>query len=94
MSIHCHQPKPVQARDWRQAMRRGLFCRCPNCGEGRLFRAFLKPVALGWLLSGRYRTTRDPSLTGLATPARISLLTIFFGLACAGLLWLLSVVMA
>jgi uncharacterized protein (DUF983 family) len=25
-------------------MRRGLFCRCPNCGEGRLFRAFLKPV--------------------------------------------------
>ena len=56
--------------------------------------AFLKPVALGWLLSGRYRTTRDPSLTGLATPARISLLTIFFGLACAGLLWLLSVVMA
>ena len=44
MSIHCHQPKPVQARDWRQAMRRGLFCRCPNCGEGRLFRAFLKPV--------------------------------------------------
>ncbi|MBO6716654.1 MAG: DUF983 domain-containing protein [Rhizobiaceae bacterium] len=24
------------------AMLRGLRCRCPNCGEGRLFRAFLK----------------------------------------------------
>ncbi|MEI5663366.1 DUF983 domain-containing protein [Bosea sp. CCNWLW174] len=44
MSIHCHQPKPVQARDWRQAMRRGLFGRCPHCGEGKLFRTFLKPV--------------------------------------------------
>ena len=25
-------------------MRRGLFGRCPHCGEGKLFRAFLKPV--------------------------------------------------
>ena len=24
------------------AMRRGLMCRCPNCGKGKLFRAFLK----------------------------------------------------
>ena len=38
--------------------------------------------------------TRDPSLTGLATPARLSLLTIIAGLVCAGLLWLLSLVMA
>lgn len=56
--------------------------------------AFLKPAALGWLLSGRYRDTRDTSLTGLATPARLSLLTIFAGLACAGLLWFSSLVMA
>ncbi len=56
--------------------------------------AFLKPVALGWLLSGRYRETRDTSLTGLATPARISLLTIFAGLAFAGVLWLFSLVAA
>ncbi|WP_117193938.1 DUF983 domain-containing protein [Rhizobium terrae] len=27
-----------------RSIRRGLACRCPNCGEGRLFRAFLKPV--------------------------------------------------
>jgi uncharacterized protein (DUF983 family) len=23
---------------------RGVKCRCPNCGEGRLFRKFIKPV--------------------------------------------------
>jgi hypothetical protein len=56
--------------------------------------AFLKPAALAWLLSGRYRESQDSSLSGLATPAKISLLVIFGGLACAGLLWLLSLVMA
>jgi len=25
-----------------EAMKRGLFGRCPHCGEGRMFRAFLK----------------------------------------------------
>ena len=55
-------------------------------GEG----AFAKPSALWWLLSGRYRQTRDQALTGLATPARVAMLTIFGGLAMAGLLWLLS----
>jgi uncharacterized protein (DUF983 family) len=29
-------------RDLKQAMWRGFLCRCPNCGEGRLFRAYLK----------------------------------------------------
>ena len=55
-------------------------------GEG----AFLKPLALAWLLRGDYRATRDPSLSGLATPARISLLVIIAGLVLAGLLWLVS----
>jgi len=54
--------------------------------------AFLKPSALGWLLRGGYRAVRDPSLSGLATPARISLLVIFLGLGMAGLLWLVSLV--
>jgi len=27
-----------------RSIKRGLACRCPNCGDGRLFRAFLKPV--------------------------------------------------
>ncbi|RZA31886.1 MAG: hypothetical protein EOP92_28895 [Lysobacteraceae bacterium] len=56
--------------------------------------AFLRPAALGWLLSGRYRQTHDRSLTGLATPARISLLVIFGGVIGGGLLWLLSEVVA
>jgi hypothetical protein len=52
--------------------------------------AFLKPAALAWLLRGAYRRVRDPALSGLATPARISLLVIFLGLGLAGLLWLVS----
>lgn len=54
--------------------------------------AFLKPSALAWLLRGGYRAVRDPSLSGLATPARISLLVIFLGLLLAGLLWLVALV--
>jgi hypothetical protein len=50
--------------------------------------AFLKPAALAWLLRGDYYQTRDTSLSGLATPARVSLLVIFSGLGLAGLLWL------
>ena len=50
--------------------------------------AFINPAALAWLLAGRYYATRDRSLSGLATPARIALLTIIAGLLLAGLLWL------
>ena len=59
-------------------------------GEG----AFLNPVALRWLLAGGYRATPDPSLSGLATPARIALLVIIGGLSMAGLLWSWSLVAA
>ena len=31
-----------EKRDVWTAMRRGFRCRCPRCGEGKLFRAFLK----------------------------------------------------
>ncbi len=58
-------------------------------GEG----AFLNPQALGWLLKGGYRGRQDPSLTGLAAPARIALVVIFAALGMAALLWLLSKVM-
>jgi uncharacterized protein (DUF983 family) len=34
------RPRP-QRNVW-TAMKRGFLCRCPNCGEGKLFRAFLK----------------------------------------------------
>ncbi len=56
--------------------------------------AFVNPAALRWLLAGGYRATPDPSLSGLATPARIALLTIIFGLSMAGLLWLVAEVMS
>ncbi len=35
----------IEKRDWKQAMKRGFVGRCPQCGEGKLFRAFLKPTA-------------------------------------------------
>ncbi len=35
----------TEKRDWRQAMARGFRGKCPHCGEGQLFRAFLKPTA-------------------------------------------------
>ena len=31
-----------EKRNLGQAIRRGLFGRCPNCGQGKLFRKFLK----------------------------------------------------
>jgi uncharacterized protein (DUF983 family) len=45
MSIRYEHAETIQPeRDWRQAIGRGLRGRCPHCGQGRLFRAFLKPV--------------------------------------------------
>lgn len=32
-------------RSGSEAALKGFRCRCPKCGQGRLFRAFLKPVA-------------------------------------------------
>ena len=34
----------VTARPIGLAMGRGFLCRCPHCGEGKLFRAYLKVV--------------------------------------------------
>jgi uncharacterized protein (DUF983 family) len=33
---------PAEKRDLWTAFKRGLRCRCPRCGDGKLFRAFLK----------------------------------------------------
>jgi len=33
---------PAEKRDLWTALKRGLRCRCPRCGEGKLFRVFLK----------------------------------------------------
>ena len=37
-----HSGRPARAL-W-TAISRGLFCRCPNCGKGKLFASFLKVV--------------------------------------------------
>ena len=37
-------PAALSERPLGLAIRRGLLGRCPNCGEGRLFRAYLKVV--------------------------------------------------
>jgi hypothetical protein len=51
-------------------------------------------MALGWLLRGGYRGVDDRNLNGLASPARLSLLTIIIALILAGLLWALSAVVS
>jgi uncharacterized protein (DUF983 family) len=34
----------MEHRFWKSAMVRGAVCSCPACGQGKLFRAYLKPV--------------------------------------------------
>ena len=36
------EQSPAAKRDVWTALKRGFRCRCPRCGEGKLFRAFLK----------------------------------------------------
>jgi len=50
--------------------------------------AFLSPKALGWLLRGQYREVSDRQFTGLATPARVSLICVLSALGMSALLWL------
>jgi uncharacterized protein (DUF983 family) len=38
------QVKTLQDRSVGQAMWRGTLCKCPNCGQGRMFRAYLKVI--------------------------------------------------
>ncbi|MEF3081231.1 hypothetical protein V3391_03280 [Luteimonas sp. SMYT11W] len=53
--------------------------------------AFVQPAALRWLLAGAYREVPDRQFTGLATPARISLMVILGALAASAVLWLWSI---
>src|SRR6266700_3224029 len=39
---HDSRPAETTAAMIRQAMTRGFFGKCPNCGHGKMFRAFLK----------------------------------------------------
>ncbi len=55
--------------------------------------AFLGRQPLRWLLRSQWRALSDRSLSGLANPARLALLTLLGSLATAGLLGLLSKVL-
>lgn len=41
MSVAYARDEPAKRPRW-QALRRGFLGRCPNCGEGHIFRAYLK----------------------------------------------------
>lgn len=51
---------------------------------------FFHPKAFVWLLQRKYRSLNDGSLSGLATPAYLSLMCIILGVLGAGVLWLVS----
>jgi uncharacterized protein (DUF983 family) len=38
------EPSDLSARSNKEAIRRGLLCRCPHCGEGKLFDGYLTVV--------------------------------------------------
>jgi uncharacterized protein (DUF983 family) len=60
------QERPVE-RDTFSALLRGFRCRCPQCGEGKLFGRFLKPVAAceacGESMEGQRSDDLPPYLT-------------------------------
>ena len=40
------------------AVQRGLFCRCPQCGKGKLYQSYLKPVNLCAVCSTSFKNIR------------------------------------
>ncbi|WP_315922081.1 DUF983 domain-containing protein [Mesorhizobium sp. SP-1A] len=44
-TVEAHAPYVRPKRKLSEAMKRGLLGRCPHCGEGKLFRSYLRPVA-------------------------------------------------
>ena len=38
------ETKPLEQRSVGQAVWRGTLCKCPHCGQGKMFRAYLKVV--------------------------------------------------
>lgn len=63
--------------------------RHPAVRQGFGGMAFSSTAALGWLLAGKYRALTDPSLNGLATPARIALICTLLALFASGVLWVI-----
>jgi uncharacterized protein (DUF983 family) len=73
---------PLAPRDWKQAMKRGLMCRCPACGEGRIFERFLKvkPACdnCGERFDGHRADDMPPYITMMIVGHVIVALNLFF----------------
>lgn len=78
-----------EKRDTGRAMKRGLLGRCPHCGEGRLFRAFLKPVDHCAVCNEEYTHQRADDL-----PAYLSIVLVghivIGGFMMTDMVWTLS----
>ena len=61
-ATHSHAPSRRPQRNVWNAIKRGWSGRCPHCGEGRLFRSFLKPVETCFSCSEEmhYQRADDP----------------------------------
>jgi uncharacterized protein (DUF983 family) len=71
IAYQTHQPgddaAPLERRPVWRSIRRGVACRCPNCGSGKTFRAYLKVApactACGLDLSGHRADDLPPYIT-------------------------------
>lgn len=79
----------TEKRDVAKAMKRGMFCRCPNCGEGKLFRAFLKPVDNCAVCNEDYTHQRADDLPAYLTIVIVGHIVIG-GFMMTDLVWTLS----
>lgn len=81
----------LPARDWKQAMGRGLRCRCPNCNEGKIFKSFLKvnPAceACGERLDGHRADDMPPYITIMIVGHIIVAANLFFERAAEWPMW-------
>jgi uncharacterized protein (DUF983 family) len=74
-------PAPQSGNIWPR-IRRGLRLRCPRCGEGKLFRAYLKPVENCESCGQRWgdkRADLAPAWAAMTLASHIALLVWHFG---------------
>ncbi len=56
------EPQGREKRELMPAIKRGLLGKCPKCGEGKLFRAFVKPVDQCAVCNENYTAQRADDL--------------------------------
>lgn len=87
---------PADSRAWTAAVTRGALHRCPACGEGALYRAYLKPVdacqACGEELFHQRADDAPPYVTILVAGHLILAAVVGIDIAYAWPLWLHALV--